>query len=172
MYTMTRYGFGSQWPVVRFALMGVLMLSLLPCRQAQSQPQTPFTDASLQGHYALVGTGGNHTAASVGIEIYDGQGNVTRTLVLNEREADHTRKVVRITGQGTYRVQPNGMGTATIVNTLPDGSTFTSHLDFVITQATPASTHDEKVATEVFAILQETGIAAPLVTFVLTRLPD
>jgi hypothetical protein len=50
-----------------------------------------------------------------------------------------------------------------------DGSTFSSHLDFVITQATPASTNDKKMATAVFAILRETGIAAPLVTFVLTR---
>jgi hypothetical protein len=31
-----------------------------------------------------VGTGGDHTAASVGIDTYDGQGNVSRTLVLNE----------------------------------------------------------------------------------------
>jgi hypothetical protein len=62
------------------------------------------------------------------------------------------------------------MGTTTIVNTLPTGSTFTSHLDFVITQA--IADDDEKVATEVFAILREAGIAAPLVTFVLTRLPD
>jgi hypothetical protein len=172
MYPMMRYDFGNSWPMVRLALMGGFVLSLLFCRQALSQPQTPFTDASLHGQYAVVGTGGSHTAASVGIEIYDGQGNVTRTLVLNERDADRTRKVVRITGQGTYRVQPNGMGTATIVNTLQDGSTFTSHLDFVITQATPANTNNEKVATEVFSILRETGIAAPLVTFVLTRLPD
>jgi hypothetical protein len=151
--------------------MGVLAFSLLPCRQALGQQQ-PFTDASLHGQYALVGSSGNHMAASLGIEMYDGQGNVTRTIVLNEREADHTHKVVRITGQGTYRVQPNGMGTTTIINTLPDGSTFTSHLDFVITQATAATPTAEKVAPAVFAILRETGLAAPLVTFVLTRLPD
>jgi hypothetical protein len=152
--------------------MGILILSLLPCGQAQGQQQRPFTNASLQGQYAVVGTGGNHTAASIGIDTYDGQGTLSRSLVLNERQADQTRKVVPITGQGTYRVQPNGMGTATIVNTLPDGSTFTSHVDFVITRATTANTADQKVATEVFVILRETGIAAPLVTFVLTRLPD
>ena len=152
--------------------MGVLTLSLLTCREALGQQHKPFTNARLHGQYAVVGTGGNHTAASIGIETYDGQGNVTRTLLLNERKADHTRKVVTITGKGTYQVQPNGMGTSTIVNTLPNGSTFTSHLDFVITQAAPANPDDEKVATAVFAILRETGIAAPLVTFVLTRLPD
>jgi hypothetical protein len=171
MQMMRRYGLEVQWLVGRWVLMGVLMLSLLPYRLALGQ-QRPFTTASLHGQYAVVGTGGNHIAASVGIETYDGQGNVTRTLLLNERDADHTRKVVSITGQGTYHVQPNGMGTATIVNTLPDGSTFTSHLDFVITQATPTNTDDEKVATAVFAILRETGMAAPLVTFVITRLPD
>jgi hypothetical protein len=172
MQPITRYGFGDQWPGWRVTLMGVLALSLLLCRPAPGQPQRPFTNASLRGQYALVGAGGDHTAASVGIETHDGQGNVTRTLVLNERDTDHTRKVVTIRGHGTYRVQPNGMGTATIVNTLPNGSTFTSHLDFVITRAIVASPRDEKVATEVFSILRETGIAAPLVTFVLTRLPD
>lgn len=172
MQPITRYGCGGQWPGWRLAILGVLTLSLLLCRPAPGQPQGPFTNASLHGQYAVVGTGGNHTAASIGIETYDGQGNVTRTLVLNERATDRTRKVVTLTGQGTYRVQPNGMGTATIVNTLPDGSTFTSHLDFVIRRASIASPSDQKVATEVFAILRETGIAAPLVTFVLTRLPD
>ena len=45
------------------------------------------------------------------------------------------------------------MGTTTIVNTLPNGSTFTSKLDFVITRATTTSPRDEKVTTEVFSIL-------------------
>ncbi len=152
--------------------MCVLTLSLFSFREAQGQQQGHFTNASLHGQYALVGTGGDHAAASIGIETYDGRGNVTRSLVLNELDADHKRKVVPITGQGTYHVQPNGMGTTTIVNTLPNGSTFTSHLDFVITQATSANTSDDKRATALFVILREPGIAAPLVTFVLTRLPD
>ena len=171
MHLMERYAFMVPWQGWRWAFLVLLTLSLLPYRQAQSQQQ-PFTQASLQGQYAVVGSGGNHTAASIGIETYDGQGNVTRILILNEPDANQTRKVVRLTGQGTYRVQPNGMGTATIVNTLPNGSTFTSHLDFVVTRATTAKAHDEKLATEVVAILRETGIAAPLVTFVLSRLPD
>ena len=162
----------SPWSTVHFALSSVLVLSLFILIPSRSHSQTPFTDASLRGQYALVGTGGNHRAASVGIETYDGQGNVTRTLILNESDADQIRKVVTLTGKGTYRLQPNGMGTATIVNTLPDGTTFTSHLDFVITHATSGNPGDEKLATEVFSILRETGIAAPLVTFVLTRLPD
>jgi hypothetical protein len=172
MQPMTRYGFRNQWPVWHVTLLGILTLSLLTCRQAQGQSQRPFTLASLHGQYAVVGTGGNHAAASVGIETYDGQGHLTRSLILNEGDTDHTRKVVRLTGQGTYRVQPNGMGTATIVNTLPDGSTFTSHVDFVITQATTATAQDAKIATAMFTMLRETGIAATLVTFVLTRLPD
>ena len=172
MKPITPYGCRGQWSVWRSALMGVIALSLLSFKPAQGQPQRAYSEASLRGQYAIVGTGGNHTAASLGIEVYDGQGNVTRSLILNERDADDTRKVIRITGRGSYRVQPDGMGNATIVNTLPDGSTFTSHLDFVITQATTTNTRGEKIATEVFAILRETGIAAPLVTFVLTRLPD
>jgi hypothetical protein len=172
MQPMTRYNFASQWQGWRLVLMGVLALSLLLFRPVQGQPQRPFTNASLHGPYAVVGSGGNHTAASIGIETYDGQGNFTRTLRLNEQAAGRSREVVTITGQGTYHVQPNGMGTAEIINTLPDGSTFTSELDFVITRATTASPRGAKVATEVFSILRETGIAASLVTFVLTRLPE
>jgi hypothetical protein len=154
--------------------MAGVVLSTHGVLEPESAPLQRGAGPAAEAFYHCESTcaGGNHTAASVGIEIYDGQGNVTRSLVLNEREADHARKVVPITGQGTYRVQPNGMGTATIVNTQPDGSTFTSHLDFVITQATTAKTNGEKVATEVFAMLRETGVAASLVTFVLTRLPD
>jgi hypothetical protein len=172
MQPIARYSFGLQWLMWPLALIGALALGLLPVKQVQGQQERFFSEASLHGQYALVGTGGDHTAASVGIDTYDGQGNVSRTLVLNESGADHLRQVVNITGQGTYRVQPNGMGTATIINTLPDGSTFTSHLDFVITRAHIADASDDKAATEVFAILRETGIAAPLVTFVLTRLPN
>ena len=174
MQPIARYGFVGQKQVWQLLFMCVLTLSLFFFREAQGQQRGNFTKASLDGQFALVGTGGDHTAASVGIETYDGRGNVTRSLVLNELDADHKRKVVTINGQGTYHVQPNGMGIATIVNTLPNGSTFTSHLDFVITQATTTTTNtsDVKRATALFAILREPGIAAPLVTFTLTRLPD
>ena len=171
MQRIARCDFGFLRTAYQFMLMAVLTLSLLFCSPAQGQSHKPFTQESLKGQYALVGNGGNNTAASIGIETYDGKGNVTRNLILNESNADHERTVVTIKGQGTYNVQPNGMGTAKIVNTLPDGSTFTSHLDFVITQAN-TSREDEKMATEVFAILRERGIAATLVTFVLKRLPD
>jgi hypothetical protein len=96
---------------------------------------------------------------------------MSRSLILNERGPEQKRQIMTIAGKGTYRVQANGMGMTIITNTLPDGTTFSSHLDFVITQATTSS-NGVKVATEVSAMLRETGIAAPLVTFVLRRLPD
>src|SRR5688572_8106039 len=102
MQSITKHDFGFRWPVWRFMLMGVLALSLLLFRSVQSQPSKSFNQASLKGQYALVGTGGNDTAASIGIEVYEGQGNVTRTLILNEPNADGERNVVTITGQGTY----------------------------------------------------------------------
>src|SRR5687768_14314779 len=88
MQSITKHDFGFRWPVWRFMLMGVLALSLLLFRSVQSQPSKSFNQASLKGQYALVGTGGNDTAASIGIEVYEGQGNVTRTLILNEPNAD------------------------------------------------------------------------------------
>ena len=42
-----------------------------------------FSDKSLHGNYALIGTGGSHDAASIGTSVFDGKGNVSRSLVLN-----------------------------------------------------------------------------------------
>lgn len=145
---------------------------LILATEPYAQNLAGFTTQSLNGSYALVGTGGARTAASVGIENYDGKGNVTRSLLLNEAGPDEKRQIIAITGTGTYSVRPNGMGSATITNTLPDGSTFVSDLDFVITHARTRKGEGYKLATEFFSVLRESGIAAPLVTFTLTRLPD
>lgn len=172
MKAITKIGYSAPMRMWRLLCLAVLAFGLLFLGEAQAGQSRPFTNASLYGQYALVGTGGDHAAASIGIENYDGQGGVTRFLILNELDQEGKRKVIRISGQGTYSVQSNGMGQATIINTLPNGSSFTSHLDFVITQAGAAGPKGVKLATEVHSILREPGIAAPLVVFKLTRLPE
>ena len=171
MQRCTAYGHSGMRLLLVLGAVCSLILRATPVRDVRAQQQTDFNAASLSGTYALVGTGGAHETASIGIETYDGQGNMTRSLILNEPGPEQNRHIITITGEGIYSVQANGMGTTIIINTLPDGTTFFSHLDFVITQATTSS-NGAKAATEVFAMLRETGIAAPLVTFVLRRLPD
>jgi hypothetical protein len=141
---------------------------------AGAQPQRPaaYTRASLQGNYALVGIGDAHVAASVGVNTYDGQGGATGALTLNSPGTNQSRTIVKLTGVGTYVVNGDGTGTATMTYTRPDGTPFTENFDFVITQATSDPASAGRRATELFAIQREPGIAAQLVTFVLKRLPD
>jgi hypothetical protein len=131
-----------------------------------------FTNASLQGQYALVGMGDGNVAASVGVNNFDGQGNVKGGLTLNAPGTGQSRTIVKLISVGTYAVNADGTGTATMTHTLPDGNTFTENFDFVITQATLDLASTTKRATEVFLVQREPGIAAKLVTFVLKGIPE
>jgi hypothetical protein len=147
-------------------------LSLPSFGGAPTPAPAGFTDASLQGPYALVGIGDAYVATSIGTVTYDGHGRGTRALILNSPGPDQGRRIVRLTGVKTYTVHPDGTGTATVTETLPDSSTYTAHLDFVITQAVVGRADGVRVATEVFAMRREPGVAARLVTLTLKRLPD
>jgi len=137
-----------------------------------------FGPASLRGSYALRGMGGPNEAASVGVTRFDGTGRATRSLVLNSALPPDSRQVIPIASKGTYTVNPDGTGTAIFDNFLPNGSTTTFSFDFVITRALEGTSRDSfvwrdsLVGTEVFMVQREPGIAAQLVTFDLTRLPN
>ena len=136
-----------------------------------------FANASLSGLYALRGTGGANEAASVGVTTFDGAGKATRSLVLNAAVPEG-RAISTITSTGTYSVNADGTGTAVFANTLPDSSTVTFSFDFVIRQVTaavpgrPLLWRESLLATDVFLMQREPGLAAQLVTFELTRLGD
>jgi hypothetical protein len=135
-----------------------------------AQPDQPFDNSSLDGAFALVGVGGSHRAASVGVTQFDGAGGLTRTLLLNEPEATGDgRAVIPISGTGTYTVNADGTGFASILNQLPGGSTVTFTFDFVITDATPRGNGRVAAARTVHMVQREPGLAATLVTFDLTR---
>jgi hypothetical protein len=139
---------------------------------ANAKGKPDFSNASLQGSYALVGTGGAHNAGSVGITVFDGKGKATRSLLLNQAAQGGGREVIPITAAGTYEVNPDGTGSAVLTNVLPDGSAVTFDFDFVITKALPGHPRGSHVAMEVYMMQEQAGIAAELVTFALTRLPD
>jgi hypothetical protein len=95
-----------------------------------------FGLASLQGQYALVGTYGDHIAASFGQRYFDGNGNLAGTFLVNEPTAGSTtgaRTIVTGTQKGTYTVNCNGTGVFTRTLTASTGVVTTQTDDFMIT---------------------------------------
>lgn len=132
-----------------------------------------FGDESLRGSYALVGIGGSHDAASVGITRFDGAGKARRRLVLNERDPNGGgRAIVTIPATGTYHVNADGTGWAAFVNKLPDGSEDRFTFDLVITEAERGGAGRFHLGTRLHMVQREPGIAATLVVFDLSRLPS
>lgn len=131
-----------------------------------------FGNESLRGSYALVGTGGDHDAASVGVTRFDGAGRAWRSLVLNERDPNGDGRVLlTISAEGTYRVNPDGTGVAAFLNELPDGSRVRFTFDFVITEAERGGSGRSHLGVRLHMVQREPGIAATLVVFDLSRLP-
>ena len=80
-----------------------------------------FTIQSLQGSYAYVNNSGG--VASFGPMIFDGKGGLTLkdkvNLPCDSPGVGCTRSITDLTGKGTYTVNPDGTGVATI--TFTDG---------------------------------------------------
>jgi hypothetical protein len=104
---------------------------------------------------------------------FDDAGGASRTLVLNEADPNSSGRIIlTIPATGSYQVNPNGLGTAMFLNELPDGSKVPFRFDFVITEAQRAGARGALLAERVQMVQREAGIAAKLVIFELTRLPQ
>ncbi|HSF17522.1 MAG TPA: hypothetical protein VLK65_18405 [Vicinamibacteria bacterium] len=160
--------------LIAFVALSAAAFSLARLAGSTSEQRpASFDNRSLQGSYALVGVGGAHDAASVGLTRFDGAGGAIRKLVLNESDPDGDgRLILTIAATGTYEVTPHGMGTARFVNELPDGSQVPFTFDFVITEAQSRGSGRYLEALALHMVQREPGIAAKLVTFTLTRLTD
>jgi hypothetical protein len=140
-------------------------------------PACPYTLASLQGSYAVVNNYGANVALGIQAESLDGQGNLTRTGVLNQPTVGSTtgaRTVGTVTSTGTYTVNCNGTGTITRIVTRPDGTKALAADDFIITQATKP-TWGPPTATTIVDAQRDPSVILPggvFVTRVHTRLPD
>ncbi len=101
----------------------------------------PYTLASLQGNYAVIGTYGANVAVALAIRNFDGAGNLTGAFIVNEPTAGSTtgaRTIVTGTQAGTYVVNCDGTGVITRV--LTTGGVSTNQMDnFVITGTTQSS---------------------------------
>ena len=125
-----------------FVAATLVLASFLGVSAANAQDTAcPYTFASLQGSYAVIGNYGANVAIALGIVSYDGNGNLASSFVVNEPTPGSTtgaRTLVTGTQAGTYTVNCNGTGVISRILTLADGTKSTGVDDFVITGAVRA----------------------------------
>jgi hypothetical protein len=156
------------------ALTGALFaLSLCATHVARADEESYFTLESLQGNYAYV----NNTAgvASFGPMLFDGRGGVTLkdkvNLPCSTPNVGCSRSLSDLTGVGTYTVNSDGTGVATINFTESNGTTRPPDVfDFMISEATRKG--DTLLATQVFSADRSGGLAGQLVAPTWTRISE
>src|SRR3954466_14382397 len=107
------------------ALMGALfIIGLCATQVAGAEEKRAFTLDSLQGSYAYVNNTGG--VASFGPMLFDGQGRVTLQDKVNlpcpAPDVGCSRILADLRGEGTYTVNPDGTGVATITFTDSNGT--------------------------------------------------
>ena len=97
-----------------------------------------YTLASLQGSYGSVATYGSHVAIGLGTRQFDGNGNLTGSIIVNAPDPASTtgsRKIIPATQAGTYTVNCDGTGVFDRVLTV-NGTMVHQFDDFVIKAST------------------------------------
>src|SRR5215471_1459237 len=156
------------------ALTGVLfVLGLCALQFARAEENRTFTLESLQGSYAYVNNTGG--VASFGPMLFDGQGGVTLKDKVNlpcaSPDVGCSRSMADLTGEGTYTVNPDGTGVATITFTESSGTIRNPDVfDFMIAETTKQG--KTLLATQVFAADRSGGLAGQLVAPAWTRISD
>ena len=107
-----------------------------------------------------------HTSASVGTVTYDGEGNVTRSLVVNAPDGSGNggRRLLEFESEGTYVVNPDGTGTISVTNRISNGTTSEVTFDFVIQESQPYGKGGQRRATKLYGVQREGGTTVSLVT--------
>ncbi len=163
------------------ALSGILLSALLCASRTAFAGQTelpdnhkhesgPYTVASVEGDYGIVGTYAGGIAGLLGTSKTDRRGNVEGSAVVNIPGANNTRQIVPITWTGTETVNEDGTGTVELLVILPN-STQQVTMDSVITKSVVIG--GVKKATEMRTMQrQPSGLTGQFVTDVLTRRPE
>jgi hypothetical protein len=157
---------------VRHALKPMVgVLFVLGILAAQSvKADGPFTNASLHGKYAYANNTGG--VGSFGPMTFDGKGEVTIALTINspcdQPATSCARTIVETNGSGPYTVKPDGTGIATITFDLP--SVGTDKFDFIISKSTNKA--GILIATQLFAVDEDGGLAGQLVAPTWSRVSD
>jgi len=158
-----------------FVAAALIFTNFLGVSAANAQP-TCYTAASLQGSYAIVATYGANLAMALGVEYLDGNGNMTRTSVINEPMPGSTageRTLIPTVQTGTYSVNCNGTGTFTRSITAANGVKAVAVDDFMITGA--VATDGTIIATTIADAQRAPSVIVPGGIFLTrshTRLPN
>ena len=138
---------------------------------AEANRPTRFTNASLNGQYAVQSIGDDHVSVGLGIVIYDGDGRTTRRVTVNAPDGTGGRRLIFFESVGSYTVNPDGTGTATYDNDISTGSMTRTTFDFVITEAQGISSRGRgaKLAQAIHSAQREPGVTVSLVTNAQTR---
>ena len=95
----------------------------------------PYSLASLDGEFALVGTYTGGIARQLGV-VHFKEGDSTGYLRVNVQGATSAlRVVVYLSFAGTTSIADDGTGVVTLTVTYPDGSLHPATLDFLVTKA-------------------------------------
>ena len=120
-----------------FLATAVVFTGFLGAPAAHAQPPVCFNLQSLQGVFSGIANYGANQAAAFGTRIYDGNGNLSGTFIVNEPTAGSTtgaRTIVSGTQAGTYTVNCNGTGQ--FIRVLMVNGVATNQVDdFIITAA-------------------------------------
>jgi hypothetical protein len=130
-----------------------------------------FTNASLQGNYAITGFVGANVGAIVGVCHFDGDGHYNCLFTGNDLGENNTRVVTpNVSNKGEYYVHPDGTGTMREHETV-NGVTNDYDDNFVILHAEAIGSY--LVAHEVYGLVgNQTNPSGALYTWQLYRLPD
>ena len=132
-----------------------------------------YSQASLSGNYARVGTYAGNIAANLGVVVFDGQGSAKGSATVNQPGPGGSRTIVKVSLEGTYSVNSDGTGTIQFTITLPNGTTSDITEDFVITKS--ESRNGTLIATSIFEAQEQPSVVISgdvFVTHVDTRRPD
>jgi hypothetical protein len=161
-----------------FVPAALVLTSFVGMSAASAQDATcQYTLASLQGSYAVIGNYSGGIALALGIESFDGQGNLTRNAIVNQpltgsTTGERTRTIT--TSTGTYAVNCDGTGTySRVITNATTGALSNTTGDFVITGA--VVTDGQLIATAFTDAQTNSAVIVPggvFVYFVHTRLPD
>ena len=135
--------------------------------------ESTFSLKSLQGNYAYVNN--NAGVASFGPMLFDGRGGVTLqdkvNLPCSTSDVGCSRSLTELTGVGTYTVNSDGTGVATITFTESNGTIHPPDVfDFMISETTRKG--DTLLATQVFSADRSGGLAGQLVAPTWTRISE
>ena len=144
----------SKLPVaIRILTVGFFFVALLYAHAGRAGDS--FGNSSLKGTYVYINNTGGIGGA--GLITFDGNGKVELAIKVNVPGNNGGRKIVSLSGSGSYSVDASGVGLATIKTNGADGKEVKLDYDFVISEVAGAQ------ATEVFSILQSGGLQGQLV---------